>query len=360
MKIKKLTAKNFTVFRDKLELNFCPGINVFIGENGTGKSHALKLIYSMLKAHETRGTSAAPKSLQFEGTLASKLAGVFKPDDLALNRLISRVQGTTTAEVAIETDSGDASFKVASKGGVIRSVKDTLAAGERSIFLPSREVLSLYEGFRSLYRERLISMDETYADLCDSLGLPQLKGPRGKTAAKFIQPFEKLIGGTVRLKDERFYVIFDGGAQVEAHLVAEGWRKLGSIAHLVMNGALRKNGVLFWDEPEANLNPKAISVVVNMLCQLAAEGIQIFLSTHDYVLSTLLSFQAEYRNGNSSGTGAVSHRFISLKRDESGGIKAEHGDNLAELSNNPILEEFSLMYQRESEMIGRAMAGGKK
>lgn len=40
MALKKIYLENFTVF-DKMEIEFCEGINVFIGENGTGKTHIM-------------------------------------------------------------------------------------------------------------------------------------------------------------------------------------------------------------------------------------------------------------------------------------------------------------------------------
>ncbi|HOB70227.1 MAG TPA: AAA family ATPase, partial [bacterium] len=42
--IKKIKFEKFTAF-DSLDIDFSPGINVFIGENGTGKTHILKTIY---------------------------------------------------------------------------------------------------------------------------------------------------------------------------------------------------------------------------------------------------------------------------------------------------------------------------
>ena len=36
--------KNFTVFKD-FQLEVSSGINVFIGENGTGKTHLIKALY---------------------------------------------------------------------------------------------------------------------------------------------------------------------------------------------------------------------------------------------------------------------------------------------------------------------------
>ena len=47
-KIESLTLENFTVF-ENATFDFCPGINVLIGENSTGKTHVLKAIYSFLK-----------------------------------------------------------------------------------------------------------------------------------------------------------------------------------------------------------------------------------------------------------------------------------------------------------------------
>jgi len=48
-KIESLTLENFTVF-ENTTFEFCPGINVLIGENSTGKTHVLKVLYSFLKA----------------------------------------------------------------------------------------------------------------------------------------------------------------------------------------------------------------------------------------------------------------------------------------------------------------------
>jgi DNA repair ATPase RecN len=47
--LKTLSIKNFTVFSD-VALAFSPGLNVIVGENGTGKTHLLKLGYLFCKA----------------------------------------------------------------------------------------------------------------------------------------------------------------------------------------------------------------------------------------------------------------------------------------------------------------------
>jgi ABC-type multidrug transport system ATPase subunit len=51
---------------------------------------------------------------------------------------------------------------------------------------------------------------------------------------------------------------------------------------LIQNGTLLNGSVLFWDEPETNLNPKLFGPLIEILLQLQHSGVQIFISTHDY------------------------------------------------------------------------------
>ena len=44
-KITNLKLENFTCF-EKLDLEFSDGVNVFIGVNGTGKTHILKVLHA--------------------------------------------------------------------------------------------------------------------------------------------------------------------------------------------------------------------------------------------------------------------------------------------------------------------------
>ena len=51
-KVQGLVLNKLTAFHEA-EFTFSPGINVFIGANSTGKSHVMKIIYSLLKVCET-------------------------------------------------------------------------------------------------------------------------------------------------------------------------------------------------------------------------------------------------------------------------------------------------------------------
>ena len=48
-----------------------------------------------------------------------------------------------------------------------------------------------------------------------------------------------------------------------------------------MNGSLTEGTILLWDEPEANINPKLIPVLTEIILELGRNGAQIFLATHD-------------------------------------------------------------------------------
>ena len=71
---------------------------------------------------------------------------------------------------------------------------------------------------------------------------------------------------------------------------------------------------MFWDEPEANINPKYIPVLVELLIMLESERVQIFVSTHDYFLSKYI----EVKHEKSSNI-----QYISLYKDEEEKIRPD-------------------------------------
>ena len=67
---------------------------------------------------------------------------------------------------------------------------------------------------------------------------------------------------------------------MDINLVAEGLRKFGTLQRLLSNGSLTAQSTLFWDEPEANLNPALLRKLAAILAELARQGFQIILATH--------------------------------------------------------------------------------
>lgn len=132
---------------------------------------------------------------------------------------------------------------------------------------------------------------------------------------------------------------------MEAHLVAEGLRKLASILYLILNGEINENTILFWDEPESNLNPALIRIVADFIRELEKCGLQIFIATHDYLLTHILSLYSEYKEKTN-----IKIRFFGLHKEENT-ISVEEGETLARIQNNPILEEYAAFYELEQIYI---------
>jgi hypothetical protein len=207
----------------------------------------------------------------------------------------------------------------------------------------------MFEGFLSAYAERELSFDETYYDACIALSGTPLRGAKKKTAEKLATRLREALAGHAVLEGGRFYVKFDQGGKMEAHLVAEGLRKIASLERLVLNGSLMKNGHLFWDEPEANLNPRLIVVVADVLAELARYGIQIFLTTHDYLLARRLSLLTKKPEFPPT-------RFFAFFRPKPAApVEVAPGHTLSDLPpDNPMVREFSNLYDLEMDVAARA------
>jgi predicted ATPase len=286
--LKTLNIKNFTVF-PKADFSFGKNLNIIIGENGSGKSHILKVAYCAI-AVSAKGAkdslSDVPTKSFLAIAIADKLRNVFKPDELG--RLATRRQGHANCVIKYTFNPSNLdlefSFKTPSKKEVVIAKAPTGWAEKRPVFLPTRELLTISPGFVSLYETTHLSFEETWRDTCILLDAPLAKGPREHSIRELLVPIETAMGGNVILdKSGRFYLNVASG-NMEMHLVAEGLRKLATIARLIATGSLLDKGYLFWDEPEANLNPKVIKTMAKTILQIANSGIQVFIATHSLFL----------------------------------------------------------------------------
>lgn len=334
MPVGSIHLHDFTAFH-RAEVDLCDGVNVLMGPNATGKTHLMKALYAMARA----GTEAEEANRPF----FQKLVGVFKPDGGRIERLLRR--GTRKAGVTVTLrDGGYVRFVFPGRSRTTSSQAEWSGfAGPPSVFIPSREGLAMYEGFVAAYQKRELSFDETYHDLAVSLSAGALRGPVPAPLRTVVSSLETVVGGKVVLDGARFYLRAAGGSMLEAHLVSEGMRKLASILRLLQNGELRQTGLLLWDEPEANLNPKLVVVVARILADLAANDVQVVVATHDYLLVETLSWLAR-QSGKPS---RLRIRFFTFERSGDGSsVEVSHADELAGLSVNRIREEYLAHYDR--------------
>ena len=121
-------------------------------------------------------------------------------------------------------------------------------------------------------------------------------------------------------------------------MLAEGTRKLGLLWLLIQNGTLFEGAVLFWDEPETNLNPKLFNTAVKVLLELHRLGVQIFIATHNY--SILKEFDLQKAKGDTLVFHSLYHR-------DDGEIANRTVDSYLDIYPNAIAEAFDDLYDRE-------------
>ncbi len=348
--LKQLKIENFTVFT-QANFEFSPGLNVIVGENGTGKTHVLKLAYAVIAENYNQGKLKAD-SENDESILklryAEKLINVFK--SAALSGLVKYdphlqgeiklkpmewiLSGLKVAFSFVESNYDCAfNFFPDMRGNFKNSnlmidVPPKNWESHLPVFMPTRELLTIYPGFVSVYAARYLEFDETYYDTCLLLGEPLLKKPM----EDLLSILEDAMGGKVELDNGRFYLVTPEQGKMEMPMVAEGIRKLAMLAQLIAVGALQKDGYLFWDEPEANLNPRLVRVIARVILQLAKAGIQVFIATHSlFLLRELEVLQAAEKK-------PVPQRYFALKQTAEG-VEVEQGNTVEDLQTLVLLDE---------------------
>lgn len=297
------------------DIELSPQLNVVLGDNGAGKTQLMKLLYATTFVLQDGRESGNTTKQDYESYLAKKLIGVFRPD--SLGRLVTRAQGRARAEVSVKYEGVDEKLKFSFASNSKTSVTlddspnmDPVINEEqqdRPAFLPPHELMSIYPGFVSLFDNYQLGFDETWRDTASLLGKKPLRGPREKKASEIVIPLEKVLRGSIFEAGDRFYLKRWGIGNLEAHLLADGERKLAEIVRLVTTGTLLQSGYLFWDEPEASLNPTIQRTVAKTIRHLAETGTQVFIATHSLFLLRELALELEKTS--------IDVRYVGLRAD---------------------------------------------
>lgn len=238
--LKTLHLQNFTVFPNA-RLEFSPGLNVLIGENGAGKSHLLKLGHSLLNSLGSPGNRRPAKTVA-ERAIAQELVGVFGAE--SLGRLVSRTQGDTRAGIEV-TWSEDGAISLYFSGRSSERVHIDRAnyppLPSSVLFLPPGEILSVFAGFQGAIEKRELAFDATYLSLTMALNNAPLKGKLLQETFGIIREIEAILGAKIVKRENRFFFVSKSRGELEAHLASIGERKLGMLAYLLMNGEIRKD-----------------------------------------------------------------------------------------------------------------------
>lgn len=322
MNINKLSIENITVFED-FKLNASNGVNVIIGENGTGKTHLIKLIYGVGETSMGTEEDAVNVSNEFFRTKPSNLVRDINIDREIKSKCTITYEENDVAEYLI--------YKNNKQDTTVEIIGERIAKEyPKYIFIPAKEMLSHSKGFLALNNKYDMPFDKTYVDIITNAELPETKevSPINK---KILDIISKVIDGTVIYENDTFYILKDDKRKIEFSLEAEGLRKFGLLYKLIRNGLIEKDTILLWDEPEANINPSLIPVLVDIFLELQREGVQVFIATHSYNL-------AKYFEIKRNKTDKV--LFHSLYKTENG-VKSQSNEYFGELDNNIIIKADS-------------------
>lgn len=336
MPLTKMEAENFTVFQD-IKIPFSKGINILVGENGVGKTHIMKLAY------------AACQASKHDVSFPQKTTRLFRPDQSSIGRLVNRNKnGNNTARISVESDTAKIGMTFSTKTIKWDAEVETEKKWEKqmsdltSVFIPAKEILSNAWNLDAAVKMGNVEFDDTYLDIIAAAKINISRGVDTTERKKYLDILQKISSGKVTLQDDRFYLKPGTQAKLEFNLVAEGLRKVALLWQLIKNGTLEKGAVLFWDEPEANINPKYIPVLAELLIMLESEGVQIFVSTHDYFLAKYIEVKRTEKSDI---------RYISLYKDIEDKVQCETATEFELLENNAIMDTFRQLYREEIGVV---------
>ncbi|NLZ76702.1 MAG: ATP-binding protein, partial [Spirochaetales bacterium] len=147
-----------------------------------------------------------------------------------------------------------------------------------------------------------------------------------------------IIDGRVQIDDESGRWSFRKGNQKFAiGVTAEGVKKIAILDTLLSNRHLDTRSIIFIDEPESALHPKAISEFMNIIMILAQSGIQFFLASHSYFVIKKLFLLSQQH--------AMSIPVLSAE-----GQEWKSNDLIKGMPNNSIIDESISLYEEEVEL----------
>ena len=354
LNLKSIKLKNLTVF-ENLKVDLARGVNIFIGRNGTGKTHLLKAVYAACEVSQIKSVDVLKKYFKSYGSVAlskngsDKIIDIFLESDsknkeavyVSLNFDTSRVIINDSINVSIATSS-DQLEKIKSIDDY-ESYQIHFPQNESfsAVFIPSKDMLTHSKGLLAMsdkYRE--FPFDKTLLDIINKANQWTLKQPP-KLAISILPMLEKMIDGTIVVENEEFFVQKKDGRKVNFAVEAEGLKKIGLLWQLLMNESIVLDSILIWDEPEANLNPDFIPKLVECILELSRQGVQIFVSTHNYLLAKYFDVRRKEED---------SVMFHSLYKEDFYDVKVETKEYFDELEHNDILKSFDRLLDEVYEL----------
>ncbi|MHC5672789.1 AAA family ATPase [Nostoc sp.] len=263
-------------------------INIIIGENDTGKTYILKMLYCIAKSVEEYTKRSESDNKSWKEILSEKIFWVYQPSKKKLGELVRKSGNRLNVETRLrgEFPNGDEysfSFGKDTKATITKCTDEVYKKLDlNALYLPTKEVLTALDAIAAVNEQlKIFGFDQTYQDLIQALRIPTSLRKLDKPLENVLADLQKLFQGELSIERKRF-VFKKGREKYEMSQVAEGIKKISIITTLIRNRTINKGTILFIDEPETNLHPRAIIALCNMLYSLSQVGVQIYMATHSY------------------------------------------------------------------------------
>lgn len=276
--IQDIQIKNLANIKE-LDFKNTGKINIIIGENDSGKTMSLKALYVMTKSIEEFNRGKDQRT--FKEVISDKIYWTFQVNNIG-DIVRKGSKESATFHMTLDGKAIDAKLSSSASKSVGSASTDSEGRSKNSIFLPAKEVLSL---FNVIKKSRLIDQefgfDDTYLDLVIGLEKSAKQGNNFKDFSKGKKILQELIKGRIELSNGE-WIFHKGNMKIPIHSTAEGIKKIAILDKLLTNRTITPGSILFIDEPESVLHPKAIIEFLDILTLLAKQGVQIFMATHSF------------------------------------------------------------------------------
>lgn len=340
--IRRIVIENFLGFK-KIELPTTAGINLVIGENDTGKTGLMKLLYAVSKSWEVFSRKEYYDKTPFKEVVGEKIFNTFQPrEHRRIGDLVTKKQKEPMLFNATYLKGEDTYQRIEFQfpNSTYRTINDCpeqvppVGIHFNCIFIPAKEVLTAFNTIKYV-RERLFlpGFDDTYLDLIKALEVPVSLHNKTISLDPVLNQFNDLFDGNIQsVTGEEPFIYSKNNEKYAISVTSEGIKKIGILSTLIRNRQLREGTILFMDEPDANLHPKATRLLVDMLVKIAKSGVQIFMASHSLWVINQLTMHAK--------SNSISIYCHSLFRNNSDYIQSEFSDLKDGLPSNPITKEL--------------------
>lgn len=342
--IDKLTIKNMGPINN-LTWDNLSNINILVGENGTGKTIALKALFSALKSLEEQGVGNDNRLLK--DILSEKLYWTFQPGEMGLGALVNNHNNEPLSFSMQENEKEfNYSFGKDTRKAV-RNVDSSFVAPRESnsVFVPASEILSKYQIIlKSREQDRVFGFDDTEYSLVKVMQFP-FRNEISQFSLEAVAKLQEFDGGklTYNSKDNAWKFVSEK-TEIPLGMLSEGVRKLTVIERLLSINYIRPGSTVIIDEVENSLHPRALCDFIDIILQLASSGIQFFISTHSYIAIKKFYVLAKEK-GISIPTASIARDNITFSNLKDG------------LPENEIIKSSNEIYEKEVDLMFRSSNG---